>query len=108
LFDPGSILTNDGVYIEREYYKWDYFTELNQKFKQKPTQLTYDWKGPNAAKCWCQKDLLTLKDECLTCWNDLIKHEAMQQISPEIIIELSSNKGQSNPTKEQQEFILTN
>ncbi|GBB91667.1 hypothetical protein RclHR1_19010001 [Rhizophagus clarus] len=62
--------------------------------------------GPNA-KCWCQKDLLTSKDECLTCWNDLIKHEAIQQISPEIIIELSSDKRQSTPTKEQQEFILT-
>ncbi|PKY23284.1 hypothetical protein RhiirB3_437453 [Rhizophagus irregularis] len=30
-----------------------------------------------------------------------------QSISPEIIIELSSNKRQSTPTKEQQEFILT-
>jgi hypothetical protein len=105
LFDPEPILTNDGVYIEWKYYKWNHFTELNQKFKQKSTQLTHDWKGPNA-RCWCGKDLLTPKDECSTCWNDLIKYEAIQQISPEIIVELSSNRGQGNPTEEQQEFIL--
>ena len=50
---------------------------------------------------------MTSEDECSICWNDLIKHEAIQQISPEIINELSSNKKQSIPTKEQQEFALT-
>jgi len=56
------------------------------------------------------KDLLTSEDECLTCWNDIIKHEAIQQISPKIINELSSrssSKEQSIPTNEQQEFALT-
>jgi hypothetical protein len=106
LIDPGPILANEGVYIERKYYQWDHFAKLNQKFEQKPTQLTHNWRGPNA-KCWCQKDLLTPKDECLTCWNDLIKHEAIQRISPEIIVELNSNEKQSTPTKERKKFILT-
>jgi len=96
LFDPGPILTNKGVYIEQKYYQWDHFTKLDQKFKQEPT---HSWKGPNA-KCWCQKDLLTSKDKCSVCWNDLIKHEAIQRISSEIIDELSSSEEQSIPTKE--------
>ena len=48
LFDPGPILTNEGVYIKRKYYQWNHFTELDQKFKQEPIQLKYNWKGPNA------------------------------------------------------------
>jgi hypothetical protein len=36
----------------------------------------------------------------------LIKHEAIQQILPEIINELKTNKRQNTPIEEQQKFIL--